>query len=144
MTLRDKKDVQATAGSLEGVRPDLLEALKARSVDGRIACAEAERIARNIGTAMIEVGRALDLMGIAISRCQLGLFGYSPEKKIVKPAGNVAPKLANAIAGALSEGRLSCSSAWEIAGNQGISRMEVSSACEAQGIKIKHCQLGAF
>ena len=144
MAFRDKKGVQSKAGSLEGVRPDLLAALKAGSEDLQIACAETERIARNLGTAMIDIGRALDLMGIAITRCQLGLFGYSPKKKSVKPAEAVAPKLANAIAEALSEGCLPCASAWEIAVNQGISRMEVSSACEAHGIKIKPCQLGAF
>jgi hypothetical protein len=144
MAFRDKKGVQAATGSLEGVHPDLAEALKARSVDDQIACAETERIARSLDTAMIDIGRALDLMGVAITRCQLGLFGYSPEKKIVKPAATVAAKLESAIGEALTEGCLSCASAWEIAGKQGIPRMEVSSLCEARGIKIKPCQLGAF
>lgn len=144
MAFRNKKGIQAEAGSLEGVHPDLIAVLKERSVDSQIACAETERIARSLAAAMIDIGRALDLTGIAIAKCQLGLFGYSPEKKIIKPAATVPAQLEVAIVEALTEGYLSCAGAWKIAGKQGISRMEVSSACEARGIKIKPCQLGAF
>ena len=57
---------------------------------------------------------------------------------------NVPKELESAINKKLIGGRLTCSSAWEIAGALNIPRMHVSSACEALGIKIKPCQLGAF
>jgi hypothetical protein len=37
-----------------------------------------------------------------------------------------------------------CAAAWDIAALREIPRLEVSSACEKLGIKIKPCQLDAF
>jgi len=36
-----------------------------------------------------DVGGTIDLLEIHLNKCQLGLFGYSPKKMIVKPAENV-------------------------------------------------------
>jgi hypothetical protein len=72
------------------------------------------------------------------------LFGYQPEKKIVKPAASLEPELEKTILGGLVNERLPCRTAWEIAEQQGIQKMRVSAACDAMGIKIKPCQLGAF
>ena len=74
----------------------------------------------------------------------MGLFGYSPKKKIVQPAKEIAPDLKQAINDALSDGRLPCAAAWAIAKQINLPRMKVSAACEALKIKIKPCQLGAF
>jgi len=52
--------------------------------------------------------------------------------------------LKDAISDALIQGRLSCKNAWDIASRFKVHKMKVSGACEAMGIKIKHCQLGAF
>jgi len=92
----------------------------------------------------IEAGRTLDLMDIAIIKCQLGLFGFSPEKKIVKAAGSVSEEMNREISARLKDGRLSCADAWEIAKKLKAPKMDVSAACEKLGIKIKPCQLGAF
>jgi len=46
--------------------------------------------------------------------------------------------------GAMVDERLPCAAAWDIAAQAGISKMALSAACEALGIKIKPCQLGAF
>ncbi len=54
------------------------------------------------------------------------------------------PELEKEIRSRLSNGRLPCAAAWEIAAERKIPRMKVSSACEALKIKIKPCQLGAF
>jgi hypothetical protein len=86
----------------------------------------------------------MDLMEIRLTKCQLGLFGYTPEKKIVTPAESVAPDLEAAIKAAVENGRLSCERAWQMADGRGIKRLAFSSACEALGIKVKPCQLGAF
>ncbi len=84
-----------------------------------------------------------DRLKIRLTKCQLGLFGYTPEKKIVKPAAEVNDTLKAAIEGAMVDERLPCAAAWDIAAQAGISKMALSAVCEALGIKVKPCQLGA-
>ncbi len=129
-----------------GGKPDerIAAAVLRKVAQGELACADAEQIGNEFGVSMAEVGRTLDLLEIRISRCQLGLFGYAPEGKSVRPAGQVSPEFEDAIRSRLSDGRFSCTAAWMIAADMKIPRMEVSSACETLKIKIKPCQLGAF
>jgi hypothetical protein len=129
-----------------GRSPDetIAAAVRSKAKEGELACADAERIGAEHGAAMAEVGRTLDLLEVRINRCQLGLFGYAAEGKIVRPDTPVAPELEKVIRSRLSDGRLPCKAAWEIAIEGKIPRMKVSSACEALKIKIKPCQLGAF
>lgn len=115
-----------------------------KALDGTLTCAAAHAIAEELEVAPIEVGRCMDLMEIRLTKCQLGLFGYTPQKKIVTPAETVAPDLEAAIAAAAEGGRLTCERAWQLAADRGIKRMAFSAACETVGIKVKPCQLGAF
>jgi hypothetical protein len=128
-----------------GVRPDegIAGAVREKAAAGELACAEAERIGATLGVSLAEIGRTLDLLELRIGRCQLGLFGY-PEGKAVRPAAAVATDFEAAIRGSLAGGRLPCKTAWEIAAERKIPRMEVSAACEALKIRIKPCRLGAF
>lgn len=112
--------------------------------EGKVSCAAAHRIAEELDMTPAEVGIAIDLLEVRIERCQLGLYGYSPKRRIVEAAETVSLELEEAIRGKLSEGKLTCLSSWEIAKQFGISKMAVSSACETVGIKISFCQLGAF
>lgn len=112
--------------------------------EGGVACADACRIATELSVSMSEIGVGLDLMEIRIKRCMLGLFGYPENKVVLKPASAVTPQLEADIRASLVDGRLPCRHAWDIADRFKISKMEVSSACEAMRIKIKPCQLGAF
>lgn len=129
-----------------GASPDerIAGAVREKAAKGELVCAEAERIGAALGVKLEEIGRTLDLLELRIGRCQLGLFGYGPERKAVHPAASVAPDLAEAIRGRLAGGRLPCRAAWEIAAALKITRMAVSAACETQKIRIKPCQLGAF
>jgi len=129
-----------------GVSPDerIAGAVREKAVEGALPCAEAERIGAALGVKLEEVGRTLDLLELRIGRCQLGLFGYGPERKAVQPASSVAKDLEESIRGRLADGRLPCRAAWEIAAELRITRMEVSAACETQKVRIKPCQLGAF
>jgi hypothetical protein len=52
--------------------------------------------------------------------------------------------LEEAILAGLVNERVPCRTAWDISNQLGIHKMEVSAACDAMGIKIKPCQLGAF
>jgi hypothetical protein len=124
----------------DSLKQEVLQAAK----ENNIVCKAAEEIAGRKAVALGEVGVATDLLNINIIECQLGLFGYSPQKKIVHPAKEIAPELKQAINDALSDGRLPCATAWMIAKRLNLPRMKVSAVCEALKIKIKPCQLGAF
>lgn len=52
--------------------------------------------------------------------------------------------LAAAIRARVRAGRLSCAAAFAIAEELGIPRNEVGRAADALGIRLSHCQLGAF
>ncbi len=126
------------------VKPEILEVLKKRLFDGKISCAAAHQISRDLNEAPSEVGFTMDVLEARIIKCRMGLFGYQPEKKIVEPAKDISSILEDSIKGQLENGRLSCKAAWETAENLHIKKMEIASACETLKIKISPCQLGAF
>jgi len=115
-----------------------------RAKNNELSCAAAFKIAAELDVSPAEVGKTADLMEISLVKCQLGLFGYTPEKKIVKPKAAANPDLESAIRDARVDGKLSCENAWEIARRFDVSKMTVSSVCEQLNIKVKPCQLGAF
>jgi len=122
----------------------LIEAIQGKAIADTISCAAVFTIIDEMKIEPIEAGRALDLLDIAIIKCQLGLFGYSPDKKIVKPAETVSEEMNREISACLKDGFLSCADAWAIAKKLKVAKMQVSAACDKLGIKIKPCQLGAF
>jgi len=144
MTHRNAGRYAAKHGQGAGPDERIAGAVRRKVREGEFACAAAEKVGAELGVTMAEVGRTLDLLEIRIKRCQLGLFGYDREQKGLKPADRLDGALEKAILGRLSEGRLSCIAAWEIAAENGIPRRKLSSACEALKIRINHCQLGAF
>lgn len=126
------------------VRPEIAEAVKNKASNGTISCAAAHKIARDLNVSPAEVGFTMDVLEIRLVKCQLGLHGYYPEKRIVKPTDTVSKIMENAIRESLVDGKLPCASAWDIAERMETTKMEVSSAGEALRIKISSCQLGAF
>ena len=124
--------------------PAISQEIQVRLRKDALACAVAFDIARKLGCTPAEVGRTADLLHISLVKCQLGLFGYKPQKKIVDSRMPQEPALGDAIRDGLVDDRLPCKTAWRIAAQFGVPKMTVSSACEALGIKIKPCQLGAF
>lgn len=129
-----------------GEMPDetIKTAVMAREKNGTITCAEIFNISEQLGALPAEVGKTTDLLDIRLLKCQLGLFGYQPEKKIIKPVQDSTPELSAAIRDELVDGALPCRHAWGIASRFSVPKMRVSGICEAMGIKIKPCQLGAF
>ena len=115
-----------------------------KAKDNVITCADAVSISAATDKTISEIGVTLDLLETRISFCQMGLFGFSPDKRIVQAAKSVDEQLQQAIAVKLQDGKLSCEDAWQIADRLALTRMTVSEACEALKIKIKPCQLGAF
>ncbi len=150
--MKVKGDQTLAAASAMTVDPALREALAGKTA---LPCSAAFEIAARtgkppaeIGAAAdkppAEIGAAADRMNVRLTACQLGLFGYVPDKKIVSPAAVVAPELEHAIRAKLVEGRLACRDAWALALAFRLEKLALSAACEALGVKIKPCQLGAF
>jgi hypothetical protein len=144
MTHEDKGHFSKKHSPDRKVKEPVGAMVKTKVVDGAMACAVAFEVAESLGVPAEEVGFTLDSLEVNVIKCQLGLFGYSPVKRIVKPAERVPPDLEKAIRGALVNGRLPCSSAWALAEKRRLRKMEISSACETLGIKIGPCQLGTF
>lgn len=131
-----------TGGTID---PAIEEAIAKKEKEGSITCAAAHTIARKAACAPIVVGMNIDLLEKRIRRCQLGLFGYGvKKKKAVKPAAMVAAPLKRAIKKTMQDDHLTCLAAWELAKTLGLTKLELASACEAMGVRIKRCQLGAF
>lgn len=144
MTPRKSKKFAAKHGS--DAKPDSLiqaEILK-RAKKKELPCAVAFEIVKDLGIAADLVGMTADLINFRLIKCQLGLFGYYPKKKMITPDTQVDPDLKNAISEALINKQLPCKSAWEIASRFNIRKMAVGGACEAMEVKIKPCRLGAF
>ena len=130
--------------SAADIDPAVREKLQQEAIGGQLACAGAFQLAADLQQSPAEIGKAADLLGIRLVKCQLGLFGYAPEKKMVRPAETVDRALEDAIRAGLQDGRLTCRLAWELAERFQIPKMRVSAACEALSIKVRPCQLGAF
>jgi hypothetical protein len=119
-------------------------ALEQQTKNNEVPCAVAFKIAETLKVSPSDVGKTADLLEMTLVKCQLGLFGYKPNKKIVKPKAPENSDLEKAIRDALIDGKLPCRKAWDIARSQDLSKMAISAVCEHLKIKIKPCQLGAF
>ena len=127
------------------VDPRIVPALKKVSEKLAITCEKAHAVAADLGVSPKEVGTAIDLQEGRIHKCQLGLFGYGNKGKTVKAAGSISPGVQTAIEKAQDLDRcLTCVEAWRIADGLSLPRLTVAGACEALGVKIVTCQLGAF
>jgi hypothetical protein len=144
MTREDGPKFSGKHGANAQADPKATDKIKQKAVSGEVACAVAFQIAGELKIAPAEVGKAIDLLDYRINKCQLGLFGYVPDKKAVKPKAPENQQVEAAIREALVAEKLTCGDAWSIASRFNIPKMTVSAACEALGIKIKPCQLGAF
>jgi hypothetical protein len=124
--------------------PKVVDQIKINLSDNQLSCAAAHAISTKLSVPPLHVGMTIDLLEARITKCQMGLFGYSPQRCIVKPADKVSADLKNILETNLVDGRISCQRCWEIASQQGLKKIEIASACETLGLKIKPCQLGAF
>jgi hypothetical protein len=144
MTHEDKGHYAKKHPPDKKVTPEIAEAVKAKTSENQISCARAFSIVEDMNIDPSEAGFTIDSLEISITKCQLGLYGYGPERKAIKPVEKVVKNLEDAIKDGLEKGRLPCKSAWKIAEKLNIPKTAVSAACEALNIKIGPCQLGAF
>jgi len=131
-------------GSNTQLNERIKDLITRRAKNNELPCALAFKIADDLNVSAAEVGKTADLLEIMLVKCKLGLFGYLPEKKIVKPQTPENQNLESTIRDSLVDGKLSCERAWEISRSFDVPKMTVSAVCEQLEIKIMPCQLGAF
>lgn len=116
--------------------------------DGRLSCATAHKIARQLEVEPIEVGDVATALDIHASRCQLGLFGHGPKEegkgRIIESGTEVSEELAARIGDALVDGKLPCFAAFQIASEFKMTRLDLGNAAETLAIHVSPCQLGFF
>jgi hypothetical protein len=144
VTFHGEKNFSEKHSRMDAVDPALKSFILDRVEAGELSCKKAFDIADELTAPVGKIGKTIDLLNIKLIKCQLGLFGYKPKKKALKPLRAVDPDLKHAIMEALTEEKLSCRRAWEISSQFNVSKITVSSTCEYLGIKIGDCQLGAF
>ena len=114
------------------------------SLNNELSCASAFLIAKELNVSPNKVGMIADLINYRLVKCKLGLFGYKPDKKIIKSVKTANQNLKNTITDNLVEGKLACKIAWDIASRFNVNKTTISGICEDMNIKINECQLGAF
>ncbi|MBF0257557.1 MAG: hypothetical protein HQK62_01760 [Desulfamplus sp.] len=119
-------------------------ALEKEAVNSTITCDHVHAVAKSFGKEAKDVGVQVDLMELRLKQCSLGLFGYEPDGKNFDENIEVSEELCAAIKKIAPNGRTTCIQCWDIASKLETTRLEIGSACEKLGIKIKKCQLGAF
>jgi hypothetical protein len=117
--------------------------------EGTVSCAAAVNIAQKMGVDPSAVGQTLDALGIHLSRCQLGLFGFPGHAKGWEQARIADQPVPEGLRAALrnardSEGRLSCAAIWKTADRFRAPRVLAGFVADQDGFKIVGCQLGAF
>lgn len=122
------------------------QAIREAARGGLLPCAKAFGIAERLGVAPDSVRADADRLGVRISVCQLGLFGYDAfgERRAAHRLSAVPPELRRALDEATDDGRLACVAAWRIADERGLPRLLMGSAAETIGVRLCRCQLGCF
>ena len=144
MVYYKKNRSEIECGSEKKTDPLIKDEVVKHAKNGKIPCAVAFEISRFLKVSVAKIGETADLLDIKIIKCQLGLFGYKPHKKKVRPQENINKDLTDAINNGLVDGKLPCKKAWDIASRFKIGKMAISGACETLNIKITACQLGVF
>jgi len=124
-------------------QPEVIAEIQESLEEGRLPCPRAFAIARRCAVEPLTA----DTLGVRVSRCQLGLFGYVQKQAWRSPDFEppiISEALQAAIQGAAVDGLLPCARAWEIAASAHVSRLVVGYAANQLSIRIVQCQLGAF
>lgn len=121
---------------------NIASSIKSAVSNNTITCVNAHSICKKSGITPSEIGIQLDLLGIKIVECQIGLFGPKTNKS--DDDTKIDEKVLNRIKQEQKENRISCLKCWEILKELKLSRKKIGNACDQINIKIKPCQLGAF
>jgi hypothetical protein len=125
----------------------IAKAIREKSPGGMLACGMGEKISKDLEVEISEVGITADLLGIKVSKCQLGLFGWGGKPshgRDIQAADSVSVEMKSALEKAAENGVVTCAALWRIADRLGAKRKLVSAACDVLKLKIRACQLGTF
>lgn len=120
-----------------------------RAEDGRITCASAMAAAELLAVDPADAGAAVDTLGVRLTWCQLGLFGFPGRAKGWTAAGTedrpFPPGFEEALGTGLApDGTIDCAGLWALAERFGIPRLQAGCLADRKGVRIRGCQLGAF
>lgn len=118
--------------------------VKAAVKDGFVPCVSGWKIAKDAGVSRLDVGAAVDRLGLRVTDCQLGCFqvGKTPYTgSVAEPIGEEAARRVEALGEA---GELTCSNVFAVARELDVKPRSVADAANVQGYKIRQCQLGCF
>jgi len=59
---------------VEQVTPELMEAIQAKAVDGKVTCSVLRKFAEDSGIPYKVAGTAADMAGVRVNNCELGCF----------------------------------------------------------------------
>lgn len=59
---------------VEQVTDEMMDAIKAKAVDGKVTCAVLRKFAEDSGVAYKVAGTAADMAGVRVHNCDLGCF----------------------------------------------------------------------
>ena len=143
-----KKESHRLEATSDSVKDRIAARIKLYPQAGHLPCAVAHYIAAELGVTPLEVGETADELGVRVTMCQLGFFGYAvkgrPSYRIRQPMENVPPELRQAIEQVLVNGRAPCAAVWALATRFELSRLEMGNALEGLNVRVKPCQLGCF
>jgi hypothetical protein len=120
--------------------------LQESAVGGGLPCAVAHRLATSCATLPRVVGETANGLGLRITYCQLGLFGYGAfgEKRWTRRLTTIPTELEREVHRVRVDGQLSCVEAWRWADERGLPRLLFGSVAETLDVRISDCQLGCF
>jgi len=146
MTQEGTKSFASEVQPSAEVDPRIIEAINEGAMEGKFSCFMAEDTVKRLRVTWEQTKDALKLSGLHIYRCQMGLFGYSPESGILVPKSedklntvngksafgadpNMTPLVEAAIRSSLVNGCLSCRAAWTIADKFNLTRRDMALFC---------------
>jgi hypothetical protein len=124
----------------------LRDRLRESATNDDLPCALAHQLATSCAVPPRVVGETADSLGIRITHCQLGLFGYDTfgEKRWTRRLTAISTELERDVRQACTDGRLTCAAAWLLADERGLPRLLLGSVAETLDVRICDCQLGCF
>ena len=126
----------------------IVKRAKERAHEEMMPCIAAHAVAWETGSTPQQVADVLNDLGIRVTQCQLGLFGYGPKaegkSKLVRPMPAIDPELKARLEAKAPKGAISCRAIWDIADELRIERLVVGNTADALGLRITPCQLKCF
>ena len=122
----------------------LRAAVSAAAKDGAVRCPAAWKLALDSGVSRLDVGAAIDRLGIRVTHCQLGCFQVEKASHDGQTAGPVDAEATRQVEALAEKGELTCSNVFSLAQELHASPGGVADAANRLGRKLKSCQLGCF